>query len=213
MSEAICKKCRRAGEKLYLKGDKCFTPKCSFTLRPFAPGKLDSERKHRSTMTEYGYQLKEKQKLRNSYGVSEGQFATYAANAVITAMKTKDVTQPQALIQALETRLDNVTYRMGLATSRALARQIVNHGHITVNGKRLNIPSYKVKIGDIISVREGSRVSKLFTINLENKKDYKYPVWIKGDMSKLTSEILSMPKEISETLTFDLAKVFEFYSR
>lgn len=211
MSEAICKKCRRAGEKLYLKGDKCFTPKCSFTVRPFAPGKLDSERKHRSTMTEYGYQLKEKQKLRNSYGVSESQFATYAANAVSTAIKSKDITQPQALIQSLETRLDNVVYRMGLATSRALARQIVNHGHITVNGKRLNIPSYTVKIGDTISVREGSRVSKLFTINLENKKDHKYPTWVKGDMSKLTAEILSMPKEVAET--FDLAKVFEFYSR
>ena len=211
MSEAICKKCRRAGEKLYLKGDKCFTPKCSFTVRPFAPGKLDSERKHRSTMTEYGYQLKEKQKLRNSYGVSESQFATYAANAVITATKTKDITQPQALIQSLETRLDNTAYRMGLATSRALARQIVNHGHITVNGKRLNIPSYTVKIGDVISVREGSRTSKLFTVNLENKKDHKYPVWMKGDMLKLTAEIMSMPKDLEQT--FDIAKVFEFYSR
>lgn len=211
MSEAICKKCRRAGEKLFLKGDKCFTPKCSFVLRPFAPGKLDSERKHRSGFTEYGTQLKEKQKLRNSYGVSESQFSTYAKSAVITATKTKEITQPQALIQSLETRLDNAVYRMGLAPSRALSRQIVNHGHILVNGRRNDIPSYSVKVGDIISVREGSRVSKLFTTNLENKKDHKAPSWMKSDIVKLEAEILSMPKELTET--FDMAKVFEFYSR
>ncbi len=211
MSEAICKKCRRAGEKLFLKGGKCFTPKCSFVLRPFAPGRLDSERKHRSTLTEYGSQLKEKQKMRNSYGVSEAQFSTYAKNAVITAAKVKEISQPQALLQSLETRLDNVIYRLGLANSRALSRQIVNHGHIFINGKRLDIPSYIVKIGDKITVREGSRASKLFTVNLENKKDHKTPSWIKGDISKLEGEIVSMPKEVTET--FDLAKVFEFYSR
>ena len=211
MSEAICKKCRRAGEKLFLKGDKCFTPKCAFVLRPFAPGKLDSERKHRSQVTEYGYQLKEKQKVKNNYGVSESQFAAYAKVAIITATKVKDVSQPMALIQSLETRLDNSVYRMGLANSRALARQIVNHGHICVNGKRMSIPSYSLKVGDIITVREGSKVSKLFTINLENKKDHKSPSWLKADISKLTAEMVSMPKEITET--FDLAKVFEFYSR
>ena len=211
MSEAICKKCRRAGEKLFLKGDKCFTPKCSFVLRPFAPGKLDSERKHRSQITEYGYQLKEKQKVKNNYGVSESQFAAYAKAAIVTATKVKDVSQPMALIQSLETRLDNTIYRMGLANSRALARQIVNHGHICVNGKRMSIPSYTVKIGDTITVREGSKVSKLFTINLENKKDHKSPSWLKADISKLTAEMISLPKEITET--FDLAKVFEFYSR
>ena len=211
MSEAICKKCRRAGEKLFLKGDKCFTPKCSFTLRPFAPGRLDSERKHRSNLTEFGSQLKEKQKLRNSYGVSESQFSNYAKNAVITASKIKEMSQPQALIQSLETRLDNTVYRMGLSPSRALARQIVNHGHICVNGKRLNIPSYTVRIGDKLTVREGSRASKLFTVNLENKKDHKAPSWIKSDIAKLEAEILSMPKEVTET--FDMAKVFEFYSR
>ena len=211
MSEAICKKCRRAGEKLFLKGDKCFTPKCAFVLRPFAPGKLDSERKHRSQVTEYGYQLKEKQKVKNNYGVSESQFAAYAKVAIITATKVKDVSQPMALIQSLETRLDNSVYRMGLANSRALARQIVNHGHICVNSKRMSIPSYSLKVGDIITVREGSKVSKLFTINLENKKDHKSPSWLKADISKLTAEMVSMPKEITET--FDLAKVFEFYSR
>ncbi len=211
MSEAICKKCRRAGEKLFLKGDKCFTPKCSFVLRPFAPGKLDSERKHRSQVTEYGYQLKEKQKVKNSYGVSESQFASYAKTAIITATKAKDMSQPLALIQSLETRLDNVIYRMGLANSRALSRQIVNHGHIRVNAKRMSIPSYAVKIGDIITVREGSKVSVLFTLNLENKKDHKSPSWMKSDLTKLTAEILSMPKEVTETL--DLTKVFEFYSR
>ena len=211
MSEAICKKCRRAGEKLFLKGDKCFTPKCSFVLRPFAPGKLDSERKHRSQVTEYGYQLKEKQKVKNSYGISESQFANLAKAAIVTATKIKDVSQPQALIQSLESRLDNVVYRMGLANSRALSRQIVNHGHIHINGKRMSIPSYAVKIGDTVTVREGSKVSKLFTVNLENKKDHKSPIWMKSDISKLTSEILSMPKDITET--FDLAKVFEFYSR
>ena len=211
MSEAICKKCRRAGEKLFLKGDKCFTPKCAFVLRPFAPGKLDSERKHRSQVTEYGYQLKEKQKVKNSYGVNESQFASYAKAAVVTATKVKNVSQPLALIQSLETRLDNVVYRMGLANSRALSRQIVNHGHICVNGKRMSIPSYSVKIQDIITVREGSKVSTLFTINLENKKDHKSPSWMKSDLTKLTAEIISMPKEVTET--FDLAKVFEFYSR
>lgn len=211
MSEAICKKCRRAGEKLFLKGEKCFTPKCAFVVRPFAPGKLDSERKHRSSYTEFGIQLREKQKVRNSYGVSESQFSTYAKNAIITATKNKDISQPQALIQALETRLDNVVYRMGLANSRALARQLVSHGHILVNGRKNNIPSLTVKVGDKISVREGSRGSKLFTVNLENKKDHKSPSWMKSDIAKLESEILSMPREVTET--FDLAKVFEFYSR
>ena len=174
MIESKCKKCRRAGEKLFLKGDKCFTPKCPFVERPYPPGMLDSQKKHRSPLSEYGSQLKEKQKLRNIYGVSEKQFSNYIKNINIVANKYKS-NQTTAIIISLESRLDNVVYRMGLASSRALARQLVSHGHFTVNGKKLNVPSHKIEIGDVVAVREGSKSAKVFTMLADRLKDIKAP--------------------------------------
>ncbi len=210
MLEAKCKKCRRAGEKLYLKGEKCFTPKCPFIERPYAPGILDSQRKHRGTMSEYGSQLKEKQKVRNVYGVSEKQFSNYVKNLNIVANKNK-INGTQALIASLESRLDNCVYRTGLASSRALARQLVSHGHFTVNGKKLNVASHTMQIGDILAVREGSKGAKVFTMLSEKIKDLKSASWLTFDALKMSATINSLPNDLDQK--FDLQKVLEFYSR
>lgn len=205
-----CKICRRAGEKLFLKGERCFTPKCAMNTRPYAPGRLDSERKHRSPVSEYGMQMREKQKIKNIYGVSEKQFVNYVKNAEATTQNTK-IPPALGLYLNLETRLDNVVFRMGLAKSRALARQIVSHGHILVNGKRINIPSYKVRLEDVVSVREGSKNSKLFTETPSKMKDYSSPSWLALDIAKMEAKATSLPKEIEAG--FDFAKVLEFYSK
>jgi small subunit ribosomal protein S4 len=174
MTDKKCKICRRAGEKLFLKGERCFTPKCGFTARPYAPGRLDSERKHRSQLSEYGSQMKEKQKIRNIYGVSEKQFSNYVKASTKNTGDNKTSPALQ-LYRNLETRLDNVVYRVGLAKSRALARQVVTHGHILVNGKRLDVPSHKIKVGDIVEIRSGSLVTKLFTDIMAKVKDVSAP--------------------------------------
>jgi len=151
MEDKKCKICRRAGEKLFLKGERCFTPKCSFERKPYSPGKRDSERKHRSTVTEFGTQLREKQKVRNVYRISEKQFANY----VKRASESKG-NPSEKLFEELESRLDSTVYRLGFAKSRSESRQIVAHGHIMVNGRRVSIPSYEVRIGDKLTVRGGS---------------------------------------------------------
>ncbi len=210
MLEAKCKKCRRAGEKLYLKGDKCFTPKCPFIERPYAPGILDSQRKHRGTMSEYGTQLKEKQKVRNVYGVSEKQFSNYVKNLNLVANKNK-INATQALIVSLESRLDNSVFRIGLASSRALARQLVSHGHFTVNGKKLNVASHTVKVGDVLAVREGSKGAKVFTMLAEKIKDIKTANWLTFDAATMSATVKATPNDTDQK--FDLQKVLEFYSR
>lgn len=208
--DAKCKKCRRAGEKLYLKGEKCFTPKCPFIERPYAPGMLDSQRKHRSNLSEYGEQMKEKQKLRNMYGLSEKQFSNYVKNIKAVSIRA-NVNEQTALFVQLEERLDNVVYRMGLASSRSLARQLVSHGHIVVNGKKNDIASTVVKVGDEISVREGSKALKVFTSNAEKLKNAKFPSWLDMDFAKMSAKVKSRPIEMD--LTIDIQKVLEFYSR
>lgn len=210
MSDAKCKKCRRAGEKLFLKGDKCFSAKCPFVERPYAPGKLDSERKHRSGFSEYGTQMKEKQKLRNTYGVSEKQFSNYVEN-VNKVAKVNNVSPQDALLISLESRLDNFVYRMGVGSSRALARQLVNHGHIVVNNKRISIPSYTVKKGDVIALREGSKNIKVFTTLADKIKDIKTPKWLEFDSKTISAKVINSPSEFDTTI--DIQKVLEFYSR
>lgn len=205
MMDKKCKICRRAGEKLFLKGDRCFTPKCVMNTRPYAPGKLDSEKKHRSQISEYGIQMREKQKIKNIYGVSEKQFSTYVRNS------EKSDIPALSIYVSLESRLDNVVYRMGLAKSRSLSRQIVSHGHILVNGKKLNIASYKVRIGDVVSVREGSKATKLFSDLSTKLKDYSAPNWLTLDTVKGEAKIIAMPKEIESG--FDFSKVLEFYNK
>lgn len=209
-SDAKCKKCRRAGEKLYLKGEKCFTPKCPFVERPYPPGIRDSERKHRTNKSEYSEQLKEKQKIRNIYGLSEKQFANYVENIKPLSVKHK-TNEGQALIMQLEERLDNSVFRMGLATSRALARQLVSHGHIVVNGKKVDVPSLRVTVGDEIDVREGSRTIKVFTSIADKLKDHKLVSWMTVDPVKMSAKITAHPFETDHAL--DIQKVLEFYSR
>lgn len=204
-----CKKCRRAGEKLFLKGERCFTPKCAFTRKPYSPGILSSERKHRSSVTEYGIQMKEKQKVRNTYRISEKQFSNYVKKAT----EKKGVTPTEALYTSLESRLDNVVFRAGFASSRALARQMVAHGHIVVNGRKSLIPSRALIVGDVVSVREGSKRSKLFESFGEKLKNVKTPAWLKVDAEKSAITLQGKPVAAPGESTFNLTAVVEFYSR
>jgi small subunit ribosomal protein S4 len=205
MSRITCKKCRRLGESL------CGREKCAYKKRPYAPGKLDSDRKHRSGSSEFGEQLRAKQKMRITYGLMEKQFASYVTTAMSSHGKGNEVTPELSLYRTLESRLDNVVFRMGLASSRALARQLVSHGHILVNGKRLTIASHKVKVGDVIAIREGSKSIKLFTGINEKLEGLTSPVWMTVDPKKAEAKIAGVPREV-ETI-FDYQKVLEFYSR
>ncbi len=210
MSDQKCKTCRRAGEKLFLKGDKCFTPKCAFEKRPTPPGKPQNERKHRSNLTEYGIQLREKQKIRNVYGVSEKQFARYVKEATTEKGEGSPVDR---LFEKLERRLDNVVYRLGYAKSRTQARQMVAHGHFVVGKHKLTIPSYQVHNEDVIVVREGSRVSPLFTTATEKLSKHPTPNWMTADPAKLLATIKGTPKFDKNEMGFNFQSVIEFYSR
>lgn len=208
MPDPKCKICRRAGEKLFLKGDKCFTPKCIFEKRPTPPGKPISERKHRSMVTEYGTQLKEKQKIRNTYGVSEKQFRAYVMKS------TKEKGSPvDHLFENLELRLDNVVYRLGFAVNRTQARQMVSHGHFVIGKRKITIPSYRVSVGEVINVREGSKTSSLFKESTEKLSKHSAPAWLSIDPLKLTAEVKGKPKYTKDALTFNVQSVIEFYSR
>ena len=203
-----CRICRRAGEKLFLKGDKCFTPNCIFVKKPYAPGKVASGGKRRSPITEYGKQLKEKQKIRNTYGIREKQFSNYVSRAVLhkgSAMLN--------LYEQLEMRVDNVVFRLGFASSRSLARQMVSHGHILVNGRKITIPSMQLKKGDMISVREGSKDKKIFTERAAYLAKHKTPVWLALSSGKMEGKIIGLPKLEEAEGVFDIESVLEFYSR
>lgn len=204
-----CKTCRRAGEKLFLKGEKCFTPKCIFEKRPTPPGKPLSERKHRSNLTEYGIQLKEKQKIRNVYGLSEKQFSRYVKEAgMATGGSPAD-----HLFERLELRLDNIVYRIGLAQSRTQARQLVSHGHVMAGDRKVTIPSYKVRPGEVIAIREGSRISPLFQTAAEKLEKHNTPGWLVPDPKKLSATVKGTPKYDKTELGFNFQSVIEFYSR
>ena len=209
MSDPKCKVCRRAGEKLFLKGEKCFTPKCIFEKRPTTPGKPQNERKHRSNLTEYGIQLKEKQKIRNVYGLSEKQFAKYVKEAT----EHKGGNPVDMLFEKLERRLDNVVYRLGFAKSRTMARQMVGHGHFVVGKRKLTIPSYQVRSDDMITVREGSRVSPMFTGAAEKLNKHTAPNWMITDPTKLSAVVKGTPKFDKNEMGFNFQSVIEFYSR
>lgn len=211
MSGPTCKTCRRAGEKLFLKGEKCFTPKCIFEKRPTPPGKPLNERKHRSMVTEYGVQLKEKQKLRNVYGLSEKQFRRYVKESSAESSGSP----VDHLYERLERRLDNVVYRLGFAHSRTQARQMVSHGHFLVGKRKITIPSYQVKKGEIVSVRQGSRTSPLFSGSGVTEKIAKHntPNWMTLDATKLSAEVKGAPKYDKNELGFNFHSVIEFYSR
>ncbi len=209
MSDPKCKICRRAGEKLFLKGAKCFTPKCAFERRPTPPGRPLSERKHRSNLTEYGIQLREKQKIRNVYGLTEKQFYRYVKEAT----DAKGGNPVDHLYARLERRLDNVVYRLGFAQSRVQARQMVSHGHFMVGKRKLTIPSYEVGTNEAVSVREGSKGSPLFTQSGEKPKGQSVPNWLTFDQAKLAATVTGVPKYDRGETGFNFQSVIEFYSR
>lgn len=207
MSDSKCKTCRAAGEKLFLKGEKCFTPKCTFVRKPYAPGKLQKERKHRSTLTDYGRQLREKQKVRNMYGLREKQFAHYVEDA-----RSRDDAAPaDVLFDHLERRLDNVAYKLGFGSSRALARQMVSHGHVIVNGRKMTIPSYQVSVGDVVAIREESKKTKLVEGLMQTIAKHETPAWLSLDAKQLSGKVVATP--VREEIGLDFPTVIELYAR
>ena len=202
---AVCKLCRREGEKLFLKGDRCYTEKCALVRRNYAPGQHGQARKKRS---EYGTQLREKQKAKRFYCVLEGQFAHYFE----LAEKRKGVTGDNLLV-ILETRLDNIVYRLGFAMSRPEARQMVRHGHFEVNGKKVNIPSYLCKAGDVIALKDSSRSSDKFKAVLEANGSKPIPKWLSFDPEKLEGTILNLPERDDIDLPIEEHYIVELYSK
>ena len=194
-------------EKLFLKGDRCNTPKCAVLRRASLPGVHG--KKPKRGLSEYGMQLAAKQKIKRIYGVLERQFRKH-----FDEVKNKPGVIGDLFIARLEMRMDNVVYRMGLASSRTQARQIVNHGLIKLNGKKLNIPSALVKVGDVVSINS-SKEKKNYFLNLEqaikNKKDF--PAWIEFNVSKMEGKVLSMPTKDATGINVDVQMVVEYYSR
>lgn len=197
-----CKQCRREGMKLFLKGERCLT-KCAFDKRPVVPGQHGTARKK---FSEYGMQLREKQKVRRAYGLLEKQFRIYYEKAT----RSKESTG-WALLKMLELRLDNVVYRMGIGSSRSESRQIVNHGHITVNGKKVNIPSYQVKVGDVIQVKENKQSLEMFKALKEAKVNT--PKWLEFNPATLTGKVLALPEREDIDMNIQEHLIVEFYSR
>lgn len=202
---ALCRICRRHGAKLYLKGSKCDTAKCMFERRGFAPGQHGKRRKKYS---EYGLQLREKQKLRMFYGIMEKQFAIYFDKASRKQGVTGDM-----LMQLLELRLDNVTYRLGFSTGRRSARQLVRHGHIKVNGRKVNIPSYSVRIGDVIEVSAKEKSRKIVSEGLEENSDRPVPEWLELSKDQLSGKIVRLPERDDINVPVDEYMVVELYSK
>ncbi len=206
MSRITCKTCRRLGASI------CGRAKCAYIKRPYAPGKLDSERKHRSQVSEYGEQMRAKQKLRISYGLREKQFSLYTASAMsANETASEKVTPELRLFRILESRIDNVVFRSGFASTRSLARQLVSHGHVMVNGKKTTIPSRLLKIGDSISVREGSKNIKPFENIAVTMEAQSSNTWISIDVKAVTAKVTSQVREVEPI--YDIGKVLEFYSR
>ncbi len=204
--DAKCKKCRRAGQKLFLKGDRCFGQKCAMIRRPYAPGIHGKSFRRRAS--EYGLQLTEKQKVRNAYGVSESQFKRYFKE--IAGQKGN---KEELFAQKLENRLDNVVFKLGWAVSRSLARQIVSHGHIQVNGRKVNIASYQVKKDDVIGIKESSKSKNLFKDLKTTIKKHEAPKWLDLDKQKLTGKVTGQPSLEDMGKIGELSMIIEFYSK
>ena len=202
---AVCKLCRREGQKLFLKGERCYSDKCAFTHRGYAPGQHGQARKK---LSEYGIQLREKQKTRRYYGVLEAQFAHYFELAEKKAGMTGE-----NLLKILESRLDNVVYRMGFASSRAEARQLVVHGHFTVNGKRVDIPSYLTKAGDVVAICEKSRTSDKVKAVLEANAARPTPLWVEVNTENYEGKIVREVERTDIDLEVQELLIVEYYSR
>lgn len=203
-TDSVCRLCRREGTKLFLKGDRCYSAKCAVTKRQVPPGQHGLSRRK---MSEYGTQLREKQKVKRAYGVLETQFHNYFEKAE----KMKGITG-ENLLSLLERRLDNTCFRMGIGDSRAQARQMVTHGHIMVDGKKVDIPSYIVREGQIITIAERS-ASKEYFKALKEAGEKTMPKWLEFDLSTLTGKVLALPDREDIDLTIEEHLIVELYSK
>ncbi len=202
-----CRLCRALNQKLFLKGERCYGQKCSVTRRAYGPGVHGPSRK-RSALSEYGRQLREKKKIKSIYGLLERQFRRYYQNARAQKGNTAD-----HLLKILETRLDNVVYRLGLTGSRRMARHLISHGHILVNKKKVDISSYQVKAGEEIKFKEKSENIPYLKNLKQSLKKYRTPSWLELDAEKLTGKVVSMPEKSEVELEADILAVIDFYSR
>ena len=202
---SVCKLCRRENMKLFLKGDRCFTDKCSFERRPYPPGQHGQSR---LKFSEFSLQLREKQKTKRYYGVSEKQFRRY----FVEASRSRELTG-SALLKFLETRLDNVVYALGFAASRREARQMVKHNHILINGKRANIPSIILNKGDVVEVAESSRGQARIQVSLQSVARRTMPVWLEVDHAAFKGTVKDVPRRDDITLPVEENMIVEYYSR
>ena len=202
---AVCRLCRREGLKLFLKGDRCFKEKCAFERRGYAPGQHG---RRRTKVQNYGIQLREKQKVKRMYGVLERQFRGY----FVRAARSKGITGA-TLLQTLERRLDNVVYRLGFASSRSMARQLVSHGHIQVNGRKMSVPSALVKPGNIVALREKSRKNEQIKICLDTAKGRGVPAWLELDADQFQGTVRQLPTRDEILMPIQEQLIVELYSK
>jgi small subunit ribosomal protein S4 len=205
-TDASCKLCRRERQKLFLKGTKCYTEKCPLDKRTYPPGQHGQSRRQR--ISEYGVQLREKQKVRRMYGLVEKQFHNYFERAIRQPGKTGD-----ALIKFLERRFDNVVFRLGLAPSRKSARQLILHGHFSVNGKAVDIPSFLLKPGDVIQVREQSRKLEIMHASMKRVKDNALSPWLSIDKANMSGTFMNIPERAEVPLNANEQLIVELYSK
>ena len=204
-----CKICRRANEKLFLKGERCASPKCAMVRRPYAPGKKGKRRS--KSQSEYGRELGEKQKLKNAYGLREQQFKNYVRS--VLAKRTKAENLSLLLMKSLENRLDSVVFRLGFAASRRTARQLVTHNNFLVNGKPVNLPSYQIRKGDTVAVQPRKH-NKVYFQNIKPVlKKYKTPSWLTLDGDKMEGKMVEDLKMEDTTPMAEIESIFEFYAR
>lgn len=206
MQDAKCKICRRAGEKLFLKGERCFTPKCAVVRKPYPPG--IHRKQSRRGLSEYGTQLREKQKLRNLYHLREEQFANYIKQAM-----TKKGNAGMHLLELLERRLDSVVFQAGFAQSRSIAHQMVSHGHIQVNGAKVTIPSYLTRPGDVITISARSEGKGIwYNLDIQMKK-YSPPAWLTLEKEKHQATVTAFPDTKEQLSLYNTRHIIEFYAR
>lgn len=204
----VCRLCRREGTKLFLKGYRCYSPKCPIEKHAAAPGQHGDRRGRRGGNSDYRPYLREKQKVRRYYGLGEGQFSRY----FVRAGKSKGVTG-EALLQLLERRMDNIVFRLGFASSRPEARQLVRHRHFLLNGRRADIPSILLKTGDVVSVREGSRGKALFKTAAERAEARSVPAWLSRDIEAMRGTMVQLPTRESVEISVNERLIVEYYSR
>ena len=200
-----CRQCRREGVKLFSKGERCYTEKCALNRRSTAPGQHGAARKK---IGEYGLQLREKQKAKRYYGIQEKQFRNYFKKAA-----AQDGQAGENLLTMIERRFDNVVFRMGMGESRRDARQLIVHGHFLINGKKADIPSMMLKVGDVISVREASRKSEKFKALVENLDNRQVPAWLTVDKENVTATVIALPKREDIDFPFEEHLIVELYSK